>query len=692
MRHEAPVTTKFGYRRATTCAVAAVVLLVASACSAPTPPPATVEGALAPLGLAGPRAEAAHHDAATADATPVATPATGAPTGAGVLVWLTPSASDAWTDRGSRVARTPHVRLLPASAAPATVAALERDPSVRAVVANRPVRTASGGDPRLAEQWHLTGDPDARWDAGRLDGALPGAADVTLAVIDTGLVADPARPGAYHPDLACGRVLRGATFVERDGAVRHAAGAVEPPGPHASFHGTHVAGIAGACADDGLGGRGVDAAARLLPIRVFDEDGTATLAAMLAAVQWAVGLDVPGAPPNPAPADVVSISLAADGDCRGDDAPLADLFAAVARRGAVVVAAAGNDGHAEPALPAACPTVVSVGATDDVGRATAYTQRGADVYAPGGTAERGILAPHATAAGIPTYAALYGTSMATPYVAAWIARARATYPSLDTAGVYAALRASSDVTFAPCRPTRPDAGTCTTPVLHPARFAAAVADASADTPPLVVHVPDRSTATAAVRLDVWNVGPDALTVDDPTPEPPFVTVRRFGPARVPAGAATTFVVGIDADRLRTDGRAGRHPVALAVESDRGTAHATVHLTTGRDAPPPATVRWTPPPTRADLPERAGTVATATGAWRLPSPHRDGRPGERWTLSVTPAPAVPACTAPDGTVQVPVVLPDPVPPTLTGWHLPQLPACLDVRDPPDAPVPLRSARP
>ncbi|MDR9391538.1 MAG: S8 family serine peptidase, partial [Trueperaceae bacterium] len=567
----------------------ALAAFVCVGCATPPSPPVSVEGYVVPSGLPAPT-----HVENVTERT--------APSDAGMLVWLTPSPSEAWSDRGAPVARDPDLRLVAPSAGvgtsnaadapnppPPTLETFAADPSVRAVVANRPVRTANaGGDPLLARQWHLTADPDPRWDVVTSPPPNAGAERVTLAVIDTGIAADPGRPGAYHPDLACGTVLEGATFTQRDGAIHAVPGAVEPPGRHASFHGTHVAGIAGACPDNGLGGRGVDPALRLLPIRIFDDEGGATLASLLAAVRWAVGDDVPGAPSNPTPADVVSISLEADGDCRGADAPLADAFADVARRGVIVVAAAGNDAAPEPALPAACPTVLAVGATDDVGRVTDYSGRGADVYAPGGTAERGVLSTFATPEGTPTYAALHGTSMATPYVAAWIARARATRDGLDVAGVHAALHASSDVTYAACRPGRPSAGACRAPVLHPARFAATVPTDATDGPPLLLHVADRSTAAATARLDVWNVGADAVRIDDPTPDGPFVAIERFGPARIPPGASTTFLVSVDLEGVRTAGRAGRHRIDLTIAGGRGTRSTTLDLTSDRDAPPPAT--------------------------------------------------------------------------------------------------------
>ena len=67
-----------------------------------------------------------------------------------------------------------------------------------------------------------------------------------------------------------------------------------------SWHGTQVAGIVAAQANNGLGIAGVGGATRVLPVRVlgkcggFDSD-------IIAGMRWAAGLTVPGVPANPNP-------------------------------------------------------------------------------------------------------------------------------------------------------------------------------------------------------------------------------------------------------------------------------------------------------------------------------------------------------------------------------------------------------
>lgn len=100
-------------------------------------------------------------------------------------------------------------------------------------------------------------------------------------------------------------------------------------------------------------------------------------------------------------ADVINLSFGAPYYSQ----VLADAVNYAISRGVVVVAAAGNDGGAIPNFPAALPGVISVGALDKVGNVAFYSNRGAEVYAPG-----------------TAYNGMQGTSFAAPYVAGQIAR------------------------------------------------------------------------------------------------------------------------------------------------------------------------------------------------------------------------------------------------------------------------------
>ncbi|MEO6470952.1 MAG: S8 family serine peptidase [Aeromicrobium sp.] len=286
-----------------------------------------------------------------------------------------------------------------------------------------------------------------------------------VAVVDTGIT--------DHPDLA-NQILPGYDFVSqfpltdeegnvveyedsgRDGDGRdsdpHDRGDWEPanycaldgPAYPSTWHGTHVSGIVAAEGNNGQGVVGVARGVKILPVRVLGLCG-GTIEDIADGIRWAAGLPVTGAPDNPNPADVINLSLGGDFPCTVTDAPeyvsaIHDARAA----GAVVVAAAGNDGvniGSEPVSPATCPGVISVGSTSEYGdragykvgtRKVIYSNYGTslDISAPGGDTfwdNRSILSTLNTGTKSPTtpaYGEYDGTSMAAPVVSAGAALLR----------------------------------------------------------------------------------------------------------------------------------------------------------------------------------------------------------------------------------------------------------------------------
>jgi subtilisin family serine protease len=219
------------------------------------------------------------------------------------------------------------------------------------------------GDPLAPAQWGLSQikAPGAWARGARGDG-------VTIAVLDTG--ADLA-----HPDLK-GKLLAGTDYVKKDDAC---AGPQDENG-----HGTHVAGIVAANTGNGTGVAGVAPDARVLPVRVLDDEGTEAEAGVVyEAIKWAADNG----------AKVINLSLAGlplTDTLSGTDA---DAEAAVNHawsKGAVVVAAASNESFPLCNYPAAASRAVCVGATDSRGLPAAYSNfpnspEGAlGVRAPGG--------------------------------------------------------------------------------------------------------------------------------------------------------------------------------------------------------------------------------------------------------------------------------------------------------------------
>lgn len=293
-------------------------------------------------------------------------------------------------------------------------ARLREDPDVEYAVPNIIVHSAQTvpADPRFLEQWGLKHSSQAAGGAS-LTTAWPmtqGSNTIVVAVVDSGI-----RPG--HPDLA-GRLLPGYDFVSGD---RNAVNGVpanwysadgngrdaDPtdPGDYidatmlaqlppafvsaaglgtrpSSWHGTHVAGTIGAGANNGVGGVGVDWVARILPVRALGRGGSGSLADILAGIEWAAGLAVPGVPINPTPAHVINLSLGSSGSC---SAAYQDTINKVVAARKIIVAATGNE-QAPVSQPANCNGVIAVTAHAADGDNASYANIGPEVVisAPGG--------------------------------------------------------------------------------------------------------------------------------------------------------------------------------------------------------------------------------------------------------------------------------------------------------------------
>ena len=194
-------------------------------------------------------------------------------------------------------------------------------------------------DPEATHPTYASLDLPAAWDL------TVGSPLVVIAIVDSGI--DPT-----HPDLI-GAVSRGYDFVDRDDD------ATDPPGAH----GTSVAGVAAARANNGFGGVGVCFSCKLMPLRVLGLDGIAFNTNTAAAIDYAVDHG----------AAVVNVSL------YGPHSPqrLRNALVRARAAGVLVVAAAGNEGSPDPQYPAAFPEAISVGAAAASGELTRYSSFGA---------------------------------------------------------------------------------------------------------------------------------------------------------------------------------------------------------------------------------------------------------------------------------------------------------------------------
>jgi serine protease len=186
-----------------------------------------------------------------------------------------------------------------------------------------------------------------------------------------------------------------------------------------TWHGTQVAGVIGAVADNAKGVAGVARAASIVPVRVSGKCG-AQRSDIVDAIIWAAGGTVPGIPENPHPAIVINLSLATQAAC-GISLQRAVDFAVGA--GTTVVAGAGNDSADVGGYSAAsCNNVIVVAASNDRGLAAGFSNHGApvDIAAPGESI-RTTSNLGTTRAGAESYDSLNGTSFATPMVSGVVA-------------------------------------------------------------------------------------------------------------------------------------------------------------------------------------------------------------------------------------------------------------------------------
>ncbi|GAA5012055.1 S8 family peptidase [Kitasatospora paranensis] len=271
---------------------------------------------------------------------------------------------------------------------------------------------------------------------------------VLVAVLDSGV-------DDTHPDLRAA-VDPTASASCADGRPDARYGSWRPDeGVTESGHGTHVAGIVGA-ARDGHGVTGVAPGVRIAAVRLLGPLGQYYAENIVCGMLWAADHG----------ARAINDSYFADPwkyNCpeNQDQAALAQAVGrAVAyaqRRGAVVVASAGNDSQdldaprvdqrspndrtSGPAqdrvlgtecirLPGELPGVVSVSAVDRSGLPAGYTNYGGNVTlaAPGGDPDSGVEGAVVSDWPGGRYAALAGTSMAAAHVTGAVALVAAEHP------------------------------------------------------------------------------------------------------------------------------------------------------------------------------------------------------------------------------------------------------------------------
>lgn len=238
-----------------------------------------------------------------------------------------------------------------------------------------------------------------------------GMPETVVAVIDSGI-------DGNHPDLA-GQVLPGWDLTVPNGA----------PGGHEDpyGHGTHVAGIIAAQADNGVGIAGLAPGVKLLPVRIFNRFGHSTSGASMAAIVWAVDHG----------ARVINASWGSTLESQA----MRDALRYAAQKNVLVVAAVGNSGKNIPSYPGADVDALGVAASTDRDGWATFSSFGewVDLAAPG----EGIVSTYPIALGT-GYRVMSGTSMATPFVSAAAALLSSAHPDWTAQRLRETLIATAD--------------------------------------------------------------------------------------------------------------------------------------------------------------------------------------------------------------------------------------------------------
>ena len=281
------------------------------------------------------------------------------------------------------------------------------------------------GDWQLA-QWNFAGEfgvdaPEAWANVASED--APGGKGVIVAVLDTGVAYANRRRYRRSPDFSRYAFVKGYDFIDHS----------PHPNDH-NGHGTFVAAtIAEATNTNSYGLTGLAFAAKIMPVRVLNSEGEGDASTIAEGVRFAVRHG----------ARVINLSLEFSSGVTARDIPeLMQALRYAYRRGVVVVAAAGNEGHTAIDYPARAPHVIAVGASTEHGCLADYSNDGPGLtlVAPGGGADADLpgdpnCKPEAPAGkdvfqmtftgssprvfGFPD--GYEGTSMATPHVAATVA-------------------------------------------------------------------------------------------------------------------------------------------------------------------------------------------------------------------------------------------------------------------------------
>ncbi|WP_257347025.1 S8 family peptidase [Pseudalkalibacillus decolorationis] len=232
-----------------------------------------------------------------------------------------------------------------------------------------------------------------------------GNENVVIAVIDTGV-------DMQHPDLV-NRLTDGYNVL------------TDSPLPNDdNGHGTHVAGIIASETNNGLGIAGLTWYNQIMPIKAMNGEGYGTSFNVSKGIRWATDHG----------ADIINMSL---GNYKASKA-MEEAINYANENDVILVAASGNENTNQTSYPAGFDGVLGVAAVNPSMKRAPFSNYGkyVDVSAPGVDIASTYLDGQ--------YAALSGTSMATPHVAALAGLIRSLYPDLTNNEVITIIKDTTE--------------------------------------------------------------------------------------------------------------------------------------------------------------------------------------------------------------------------------------------------------
>lgn len=283
-----------------------------------------------------------------------------------------------------------HLDDIPVGGANDAVKLFELDEPVYNVVTNDPALgnhdlTYTPELLNLSEAWNqTTGNPNT-----------------VIAVLDTGIAVE-------HPEFR-NKLLDGFDFFNNDNNPDDDNG-----------HGSHVAGIAAAAINNGIGSAGMCGGCSLLPVKVLSEHSIGTWSSVSAGIVYAVDND----------ADVIVLSL---GSTLGSKI-VEDALKYAFDHDVLVIAAVGNANSSRAFYPAAYEGVIGVSATDRDNKRWALSNFGdyVDISAPG----HNIYSTYNDLENLHKgHVTMSGTSMAAPHVGGLVGLIKSQDPTRDSAEI-----------------------------------------------------------------------------------------------------------------------------------------------------------------------------------------------------------------------------------------------------------------